>query len=48
MPHLMVAMDECESLRPTVGMGSYNIDIREVQRTWPYMPEYDRTQVLAL
>jgi hypothetical protein len=26
-----------------VGMGSYNIDIREVERTWRYLPEYDRT-----
>jgi hypothetical protein len=23
-------------------MGSYNIDIREVERTWRYLPEYDR------
>ena len=26
-----------------VAMGSYNIDIREVERTWRYLPEYDRT-----
>jgi hypothetical protein len=25
-----------------VAMGSYNIDIREVERTWRYLPEYDR------
>jgi hypothetical protein len=24
-------------------MGSYNIDIREIERTWRYLPEYDRT-----
>ena len=27
----------------TVALGSYNIDIREVERTWRYLPEYDRT-----
>ena len=26
-----------------VALGSYNIDIREVQRTWRYLPEYVRT-----
>jgi hypothetical protein len=25
-----------------VARGSYNIDIREVERTWRYLPEYDR------
>jgi hypothetical protein len=25
-----------------VGLGSYNIDVREVERTWRYLPEYDR------
>lgn len=25
-----------------IGMGSYNIDVREVQRTWRYLPEFDR------
>src|SRR4051794_32287809 len=35
-------------LRPTahddvVGMGSYNIDIREVERTWRLLPEYTPT-----
>jgi hypothetical protein len=24
-------------------MGSYNIDIREMERTWRYLPEYDCT-----
>jgi hypothetical protein len=24
----------------TVGLGSYNIDIREVERTWRFLPEY--------
>jgi FAD-dependent oxidoreductase family protein len=28
--------------RDTVGVGSYNIDIREVERTWRYLPEYVR------
>ena len=27
----------------TVALGSYNIDIREVERTWRYLPEYTRT-----
>jgi hypothetical protein len=26
-----------------VALGSYNIDIREVERTWRFMPEYERT-----
>ncbi|MDQ4030570.1 MAG: FAD-dependent oxidoreductase, partial [Actinomycetota bacterium] len=26
-----------------VAIGSYNIDIREVERTWRYLPEYVRT-----
>jgi hypothetical protein len=26
-----------------VALGSYNIDVREVQRTWRYLPEYFRT-----
>lgn len=26
-----------------VALGSYNIDIREVERTWRYLPEYSRT-----
>jgi hypothetical protein len=26
-----------------IGLGSYNIDIREVERTWRYLPEYERT-----
>ena len=26
-----------------VGLGSYNIDIREIERTWRYLPEYERT-----
>jgi hypothetical protein len=26
-----------------VALGSYNIDIREVERTWRYLPEYRRT-----
>ena len=34
------------SARPqpdVVGLGSYNIDIREVERTWRFLPEYERT-----
>jgi FAD dependent oxidoreductase len=27
----------------TVAYGSYNIDIREVERTWRYLPEYVRS-----
>ena len=26
-----------------VALGSYNIDVREVERAWRYLPEYDRT-----
>jgi hypothetical protein len=26
-----------------VALGSYNIDIREIERTWRYLPEYSRT-----
>ena len=26
-----------------VALGSYNIDIREIERTWRYLPEYERT-----
>jgi hypothetical protein len=26
--------------RDAIGLGSYNIDIREVERTWRYLPEY--------
>jgi hypothetical protein len=26
-----------------VALGSYNIDIREIERTWRYLPEYART-----
>jgi hypothetical protein len=26
-----------------IAVGSYNIDIREVERTWRYLPEYERT-----
>jgi hypothetical protein len=34
------------SLRPqqdVVALGSYKVDIREVERTWRYLPEYTRT-----
>jgi FAD-dependent oxidoreductase family protein len=26
----------------TVALGSYNIDLREIERTWRYLPEYER------
>jgi hypothetical protein len=26
-----------------VALGSYNIDVREIERTWRYLPEYERT-----
>ena len=26
-----------------VALGAYNIDIREIERTWRYLPEYHRT-----
>ena len=26
-----------------VALGSYNLDVREVERTWRYLPEYERT-----
>ena len=26
-----------------IALGSYNIDVREVERTWRYLPEYERT-----
>ncbi|MBD0330018.1 MAG: FAD-dependent oxidoreductase [Thermoleophilia bacterium] len=26
-----------------VALGSYNVDVREVERTWRYLPEYSRT-----
>ena len=29
-----------------VALGSYNIDVREVERTWRYLPEYVRTPVV--
>jgi hypothetical protein len=32
--------------RDTVALGSYNIDIREVERTWRYLPEYVRQAVV--
>ena len=30
-----------------VALGSYNIDIREVERTWRYLPEYERTPAVG-
>jgi hypothetical protein len=43
--HVLTEHDLVEA-RPqddAVAIGSYNIDIREVERTWRYLPEYDRT-----
>ena len=34
---------DARSQPDAVGLGSYNIDIREVERTWRYLPEYHRT-----
>ena len=31
------------SQEDVVAVGSYNIDVREVERTWRYLPEYERT-----
>jgi hypothetical protein len=28
--------------RDAIAVGSYNIDLREVERTWRYLPEYER------
>jgi len=41
-------LTEHDLLRPpghadTVAVGSYNVDVREVERTWRYLPEYERT-----
>jgi hypothetical protein len=39
---------ECDLVEPraqddVVALGSYNIDVREIERTWRYLPEYVRT-----
>ena len=37
------ASTTCSTARPqrdVVALGSYNIDVREVERTWRYLPEY--------
>ena len=31
----------------SVALGSYNIDIREIERTWRYLPEYHRTPAVC-
>jgi len=33
--------------RDVVALGSYNIDIREIERTWRYLPEYFRTAAVC-
>ena len=43
--HVLTEHDLVEA-RPqedVVAVGSYNIDVREVERTWRYLPEYQRT-----
>lgn len=43
--HVLTERDLLEA-RPqadVVALGSYNIDVREVERTWRYLPEYVRT-----
>ncbi len=30
-----------------VALGSYNIDVREIERTWRYLPEYTRTPAVC-
>lgn len=43
--HVLTEHDLVEA-RPqddVVACGSYNIDVREVERTWRYLPEYERT-----
>ncbi|MCP9486171.1 MAG: FAD-dependent oxidoreductase [Gaiellaceae bacterium MAG52_C11] len=43
-----VVLQERDVLEPAaqddvVALGSYNIDVREIERTWRYLPEYART-----
>jgi hypothetical protein len=42
--HVLVERELLDGVRPhdTVALGSYNIDIREVERTWRGLPEYIR------
>lgn len=43
--HVLTEHDVLEA-RPqpdAVALGSYNVDVREVERTWRYLPEYART-----
>jgi len=43
--HVLTEHDLLESRpqRDVIAMGSYNIDIREIERTWRLLPEYDAT-----
>jgi hypothetical protein len=34
---------EARPQEDVVALGSYNIDLREIERTWRYLPEYRRT-----
>jgi hypothetical protein len=46
--HVVVERELLEGRLPedTVALGSYNIDIREVQRTWRGLPEYERVDAV--
>jgi hypothetical protein len=39
----LVRPERCED---AVALGSYNLDVREVERTWRFLPEYDRTPAI--
>jgi hypothetical protein len=43
--HVLTEHDlrEARPQHDVVALGSYNIDVREVERTWRYLPEYFRT-----
>lgn len=43
--HVLTESDLATGAKPddVVALGSYNIDIREVQRTWQYLPEFHRS-----
>jgi hypothetical protein len=43
--HVLTEQDllGARSKEDVVALGSYNIDVREVERTWRYLPEYHRT-----
>jgi len=43
--HVLTEHDvvEARPRKDVIALGSYNIDVREVERTWRYLPEYERT-----